>query len=173
MNLDKERLKAAVHYICRRSNPGELGKTKLHKILWLSDVYAYRHRGTPLTGEMYRRRDFGPCSVHLDEIIEELTIERKLFVQKAEYFDFEKFEFIGKGEPDMSLFNEYELRLIEENRRHVCEDHTAGSISEKTHDEIWKMAIPNEVLPYEVMLVADLAPINDEDIAWAQSIIKG
>lgn len=165
---------ALVHYICRTCrDPFTLGKTKLHKILWLADIYAYKHYGLPITGETYKKNKFGPCSSHLDSVLHNLEKENKMFIKESEWGDDGKrFEFFAKGDTNTSLFNEKELQIINDARDYVCENHTAVSISDKTHDAIWEMALMGETIPYEAMLMASLAKVTEKDIKWAESELE-
>lgn len=173
MDFDKGKFKKLVHYVCRKTSadPDKLGLVKLHKILWYSEGRSYVARGESLTGETYIKKQRGPFSTHLPDIIKELEKEGELFTRKVDYHGYEKMELIGKGEPDLSLFTDSELRTIDSIIDQICDGQTAASISEKSHDEIWEMAADGEPLPIAAMLVARLAPITDEDIAWANEEI--
>ncbi len=172
MQLDRNRLKAAVHYICRNSPPEQLGAVKLHKILWLADMGMYGIRGAPMTGESYKRYPQGPFSTHLAEVLDELSSDRKVEISEIDFFGKIKKQYLGVGQPDISLFNDREISMLERMRKHVCEEHTATSISEFTHDDIWEMASEYEVLPYHVSLVSRYLPINEDDIAWAKEVAQ-
>ncbi len=170
MNFNQDKFIQLVHFICDecRSEPSKLGAVKLNKILWLTDVFAYRNWCEPVTGETYRKQEYGPVASHLRDAISSLEREGKIYIPKGRE-QYETTQYVSKKRVEASLFNEKELRLIKDVITHVTEDHTAGSISDRTHDQIWKMALMNEVIPYEAVLVANLAEITQEDIEWAQS----
>lgn len=170
MKFNREKFIALVHYICRKCDPAKLGKTKLHKILWLSDVQNYLLRAEPLTGERYIKMQYGPCASHLDSAIDALKAANLLHVETPEE-EYQATLFYGKGEPDMSLFTDKEMTLIDSQMLLVIGSHTANSISEKSHDEIWKMAIMREEIPYEAYLVKRFAPPSKEDLDWAKAEI--
>ena len=174
MTFDRCKYKALVHYICCTCHdPTKLGTVKLHKILWLSDVLAFLNFNKPITSETYIKKDYGPFSSHLSDMIKELEREKRLSVREIEWAEGKKKrEFIGSGDPDKSLFTAEEIRLINDIRDYVCDDHTAGTISDLTHDDIWKMACMNEQLPYEAILVSDLATVTKEDLLWAKEEIS-
>jgi hypothetical protein len=172
--FDKRKYKALVHYICSTcKDPSKLGSTKLHKILWLTDMLAFLNYNRPVTNEVYIKKQYGPFSSHLDNVVKELEQEKRLNVREIEWAENKKKrEFIASGEPEKGLFSVDEIHLINEIRDYVCEDHTAGSISELTHDDIWKMASLNEQIPYEAILVSSLARITKEDFEWAKEEIS-
>lgn len=171
MQFNREKFKALVHYICRECrDPSKLGKTKLHKILWFSDGQNYMRRAEPITGERYIKMLYGPCADHLDSVLKELVKDDKLFIRTVDFRGYEKFEFFGKGDPDKDLFSDKELLLIDGVIKNITEDHTATSISDRSHNAIWEMAVMGEELPYEAILGRP-AKITDDDLAWAKSEI--
>ena len=174
MLFDKRKYKALVHYICCTCyDPNKLGTVKLHKILWLTDMLAFLNFNKPVTNETYIKKEYGPFSSHLKDIVKELESEKLLSVREIEWAaGKKKREFIASGDPEKSLFSSEEIRLVNDIRDYVCEDHTAGSISELTHDDIWKMASLNEQIPYEAILVSNLATVTKEDLLWAKEEIS-
>jgi len=173
MTFNRDKFKALVHYICRActSDPSKLGKVKLHKILWYSDGSHFVLRGEPITGETYIKKQYGPFAIHLEGAVEDLVREGTLFVHLVSYFGMEKTEFIAKGNSDKGVFSEKELAIVNTNIQQICEDHTAASISERTHNEIWEMAALNEPLPYEALLVARFLKPTEDDFSWAKDEI--
>ena len=166
------KLKEAVHFVCRNApDPEQLGAVKLHKILWLLDGEIFRIWGQSSTGERYIRKPFGPWATHVKQKIRELEREGRLRVEKVEYHGFDKNQFYAKGESDESLFMPRELRVLKQAIDDVCLGHTAESISDKTHDRIWEIAQLNEEIPHYALLVKNLPPITEEDIAWANQEI--
>lgn len=172
-NFNPEKFKALVHYVCSTCyDVSKLNATKLHKILWLSDILAYKNMGEPISCEVYKKNTFGPYSTHLKDILSQLEKEQKIHINKLEWGKGKtKYEYHSKAEPDKSLFTKNQLRLIDDMRDYVCEG-TAGTISQLTHDTLWEMALMHETIPYEAVLVTELARVNKEDIEWAQSEIS-
>ena len=61
MEVQESKLACLIHYIVWKcSDPTLLGATKLNKVLWYADAFAYMERGTPITGVTYVKRPFGP-----------------------------------------------------------------------------------------------------------------
>lgn len=174
MAFNPKKFKSLVHYVCRKtgSAPDQLGLTKLHKILWFAEGQNYVVRGEPIVGETYIKKEFGPFSIHLGDVLNELARENLLFRRTVDYHGLRKEELIGKGNPDLTLFHENEIRTIDLIIDQICKDHTASTISDKSHDDIWKMAINDEPLPISLRTVARMAPITEEDMDWAREEIK-
>ena len=128
----------------------------------------FKRQYRSITEEKYIKNDHGPFSVHMDEILDELKVEGKLHIDKDEYYELEKFRLMGKGEADISWLSERQVSMINDVIDEVCENHTATSISDKTHDHIWEIAAVGEEIPLETILVARLAPITEDDVTWAE-----
>jgi hypothetical protein len=169
VDLNLPKLKALVHYVCRRVvDPSTLGRTKLHKILWLAEGRHFLSTGEPITGEIYKKMRFGPFAPHVEDVIAQLQRENRLYVRHVEVGDYGQDEFTAHGDPETSLFTERELSIVDRMIKQVTEDHTAGSISERTHDEIWEMAAMHEPLPFNALLAKRLLAPTEDDFEWAR-----
>lgn len=167
-----EKLKEAVHFICRYApTPESLGATKLHKILWLFDSEIFRLWGQTSTDERYIKKPQGPWSTHAERVIRDLESTGRLRSEKVEFHGFEKRQFYAKGLPDESQFKPREIRELKRITERICREETATTISDKTHDHIWEIAQLDEEIPAAALLVKNLAPITDEDRAWARQVI--
>ena len=132
-------------------------------------MLAYLNFSKPITSETYIKKEYGPFSSHLNDVIKELEQEKLLTVREIVWGqNKKKREFVAAGEPDKKLFSTDELTLINDIREYICEEHTAGSISDLTHDDIWQMAALNEQIPYEAILVSSLDRVTKEDLEWAK-----
>lgn len=173
MQLDREKLKALVHYICERAeNPDELGSIKLNKVLWYSDSISYLISGSSITGETYIKRQFGPVPKDICQIKNELVEERKIARGKKHYFGHLKDEYIAIEDADPSSFTAKQIDLINTCFEHVCKKNTATSISDETHDDIWAMAEIGEEIPLFTIFAATLGEINEHDMLWANQKVN-
>ena len=146
----KDKLREAVHFVCKKMalRPEKLGAVKLQKIIWYFDVKSYLFTGKTVTGATFVKGYYGPYTREIGMVVEELVSADRLYTDTEEFFDNEKTRFIGKGTTDLSLFSEKERRWLDEISTDVCENHTANSISERTHGAIWKMAQYGEAIPF-------------------------
>ena len=59
---DIDKFKELILYVCEKSaTDPNFGATKLNKILFLSDFWAYAYCGRPITGVEYMKLRFGPA----------------------------------------------------------------------------------------------------------------
>lgn len=168
MNFDRNKFSSLVHYIIRecRSDPKKLGKTKLNKMLWFIDSFAYELWGDAITGEVYKRFQHGPVASHLTNTLNELKASGNITFDD-DTAEFETILFYSSRKPDVSCFSEQELHIIDSKIEWIRDDHSASSISDKTHDEMWKIAELHEVLPYEAAAIK-FAPASEELFEWAR-----
>lgn len=169
MEFDLAKFKEAIVYFCHkaREKPDCLGKTKLNKSLWYSDAMSYALFGHPVTGERYVKHQFGPVPSHMKPTLRELQEKGDIVVADTLYFGRPKFEFKALREPRLDLFSETDLAAMDASFEHVCEKHTAKSISEQTHTDSWEMAAIGEEIPYFAFLVDEPDEITPEDVEWA------
>lgn len=157
------KLKEAVHFITKRTalEPHRLGAVKLQKIIWYFDVKSFVHTGQTATGAVFKKGQYGPYTAEINDVMKALVSEDRLFTDTEDYFGNEKARFIGKGPTDFSVFSEKEKRWLEEIATDICENHSATSISEKSHGAIWRMARLGEIIPFEATVITLRKPSTD------------
>ena len=169
MEYDHEKIKFLVHYIAETVPSDCLGSVKLNKVLWYADFVSFLRLGEPITGETYVKRQFGPAPKHIQFIVSDLQKDGRLVVREEEYYGYDKKEYFSTRKPDISMFKPDEISIVSEAIRYVCYQHTANSISEKTHGLVWELAEMGEEMPYETAFLEWIGEINEDDIAWAQT----
>ncbi|MGI9302652.1 MAG: Panacea domain-containing protein [Gammaproteobacteria bacterium] len=164
-------LKAMVHYVTRRyaMSPEKLGAVKLHKILWFTEIAAVRKTGKSITGETFIKHDFGPFSTHLENIVAELKREGNLTVQPGED-DSESTLFVGKGFPDQDSLTDEQWRLLERWMENVVENHSATSISDLSHDELWEATEPYQPMSLDAAALRFVKPPKHVEAEIAKRI---
>lgn len=167
-NLDFNKFKALVHYICDKAkDPSCLGSIKLNKVLWYSEAVFFLKTGDSITGESFVKRQFGPVPRHVLIAIKALIDDGKVARGKVDHFGFMKTEFISTLDPDISMFGADEIALVDEAFEHVCLNHTARSISEETHGVIWNIAEMGEEIPLQTVFASSVGEIDETDVEWA------
>lgn len=174
VKFDMQKLKTLVHYICDRCEDSSvLGKVKLNKILYLSDFGSYYYWGEPITGERYLKHQYGPVSHHIIDVLNQLGSEGKIVERESDYFGYRKKDFVSIAPVDIDdVFSANQMRLIDSAIDFVCEEHTAKSISDLTHDEIWELAEIGEELPYSLAFAGRFMEIEPSDVEWAKKTIE-
>jgi len=169
MTFNHQKLAALVHYVCWRckDDPSKLGAVKLNKILWLSDFIRYYAFGAPITGSRYVKRQYGPVPRAISPVLRELEERQLVLPRSVPFHGFAKTEFIVLQSPDTKIFQEEELKLVDRMIEFVCEEHTAKSISEISHDHVWHAAEDGEEIPYFTVFALP-GEITDDEREWAR-----
>lgn len=168
MKFDRQKFLDLVHYVCHKADdPSVLGAVKLNKVLWYSDVIHFMVTGSSITGEEYIKRQLGPVPRHIVAAVDQLVFDGRVARGKVDYFGFVKSEYIALKEPDLSRFTADEISRIDDAFEHVCLNHTAKSVSDETHDVVWKLAEIGEVMPYATVFATAQGEIDEDDLAWA------
>jgi hypothetical protein len=173
--LGHDRFKELVHYVCSQCSeaPEKLGATKLNKTLWYVDTIAYCKYGKSISGEIaYIKRDLGPVPKRILPILRKLVTEKKLIVNTVDYFGYSKRDYITLKQADSTIFSDEEQQLINKIVKLVCDEHTAGSISELSHDLIWKAAELGEEIPIYAVLASTSGNIKKKHLNWADKVIE-
>lgn len=166
------RFKKLVHYVCSEcaSDPAKLGAVKLNKALWLSDLRAFYMLGSPITSARYVKREFGPVPSQILPVLRELQREGVLTVQDADHFGNRKKEFIVHQSATDDFLAPEEKEIVNRTIEFVTEQHTAASISEWSHDHIWKAAKDGEEIPHYTVF-ANPGEITDEEREWGNMVL--
>lgn len=171
MNANR-RLENLILFICEEcEDPRELGAVKLNKILWFSDVFAYRFTGKSLSQSDYIKLQYGPVPKSAETAIEKLKDDGRLIVREDKVMGYSKKTFINTQKADLSEFSSDELKLVSVLTREICKNHTATSVSELSHDVVWEAAAMGETIPLSATLVSEPATITEDDKAWALQAI--
>jgi hypothetical protein len=167
--FNRHKFKQLVHYVCyRRSDkPSTLGAVKLNEILWLCDFLAYRELEEPITGARYVKRQYGPVPHQIVPVLNELQSEGVLKVKPTRYHGFEKASYTVLRPVSNDFLSPKEKDIVDRVITVVCDEHTAKSISEASHDDVWKIAEDGEEIPY-FTIFANQGKITPEDLEWAR-----
>ena len=145
------------------------GATKLNKLLFYSDFMAFAKFGEPITGQDYQKLEHGPAPCHLLPVQNSLVQERAIRVEPVEYHGLIQNRCVALRPPDMSSFNNVEIKLLDEVIQGFW-GKIATYISDKSHRFVgWKLAEFRETIPYEVALVG-WRPPTDKEPAWGQEL---
>jgi hypothetical protein len=174
MRLDTDtRLDSLVHYVCARcDNPSELGATKLNKILWYSDVFAFATYGRSITGAIYVKRQFGPVPKDIRASRSRLINNGAIFEKEAMHHGYPQTQFLALKTPDISMFAPEQISLVDKVIETVCSNYTAASISRASHDVVWESAAIGEEIPMAAAAFgSNFGELDEEDLAWARKEI--
>jgi hypothetical protein len=166
--FNRLKFKDVIHYVVAKTRPDELGRVKLHKVLYFTDMIWFIAEGRGLTGVEYRKQPMGPVATGLGLALGELEDEGRIRLGKTKYFGYDKATYEAlQPAPDDRLGN-IERQLIDDVIEFVCRNNTARSISDFSHTRVWEATENGAVMPYFTAL--NMLPVEIEDAAinWAR-----
>jgi len=124
------RLTDLVHHVIARSRPGDLGATKLNKVLWYADITQYRRTGRTISGALhYTKLKYGPAPNGIQQTLEFLKargiVEEKIVATPVG----ERREYKSLQAPPENIFDDAEAGVVAEIVDWIAKDHSAASIS--------------------------------------------
>ena len=162
----------AVHYVISVTRPEELGRTKLAKVLFYADLDAYRRMGKPMTEACYVKRPHGPMPTTLYEATDRLQSERLIAEKRADYYGRVQHQFWSLEEPTLEGLSAHDVAVLNAYARVICENHTAASISDHTHNAAWLVADEGEEIPFAAFMIADGAALpTKNEIAHLEAML--
>lgn len=145
-NLAK--LEEMAHYlIFRCQNKKNFGKTVLFKLLYFSDFNHYKKNFEPISGEQYRKLEFGPAPAHFQAILKNLHDSGAIDYEEQKN-EKEPWIFRSVKDPEIKLLAKNELETIDcviKKLGHM----NATEISRLSHeDNPYKASKLNEIISY-------------------------
>lgn len=169
MQFNKAKFKLLVRYIAWKAGRRDwFGATKLNKVLWFADARIFVLRGQSITGATYIRQKYGPVPRQIMPIRAEL--EREGYIKVFEEGSLVRVT--ADAKPDMSAFTKDELQTIDYWIEYIDKEHTAGSISDLSHDYAWDIAQTGEELPFYAILANRIRDPNDQESEAFRKIAK-
>jgi hypothetical protein len=172
LQFDRAKLKAVISYTCSKCEPSKLGAVKLHKVLYYADMLHYAFVGTPFTGSTYRKRPFGPTCDNLLPALRELANEGEIEIRESDYFGYRKKEYIALRAPQVERLSDEALALLDDVIDFVCNNNTAKTISEYSHNRAWEIAEFGDVLPYHGVFLLFPTQVSQDAMEWASAEIS-
>ena len=170
--MEQDRFKSLVHYVCDICRDQEsFGTTKLNKILWFADTFAYRLYGKTISGQTsYIKRQYGPVPKRILPVLRELEDGGFLLIQEDLHFGRLKRSFVCLKDAEDSIFSTEEKDIVNDVAQIICEKHTAASISDLSHDMIWSAAQDGEEIPVYAVLAAQKGTVTKDIVDWANGV---
>lgn len=123
--LSLTRLKNVLLYVIAYCE--DVWTTKMNKLLFYIDFLSYRERGVAMTGLCYRAIDFGPVPERWERVYSQFDEIRQ---EARAVGDFEGSVMIALSKPDVSLFSDEELLVLD------CVCKTLGACSSRQVSEL-------------------------------------
>jgi hypothetical protein len=169
-DLNNDKLDAAIHYVIARvARPSDLGAVKLNKVLWFTDLELMYTAGRTLCGETFIKMPQGPWGTHVDKALKRLERTGAISEGNGSYFGYRQRQFSSLHQPNIvgGGLTPEETNVLSRMIDSICLGHTASSISEITHNDIWHRTRNRGVMPASCVFEYLLIPPSEEDLKWA------
>jgi len=169
---NEKKLAELILYISQKcAHDPDFGATKLNKILYFSDFFAFGNWGESITGAEYQNLRRGPAPRRLLPVRDQLKSDGALVIQPVYLLSgFVQHRTVNLREPDLKDFKAREIALVD----HVIDQLSGLSAiqtSELSHQYVgWKATREYETIPYETIFFSD-APPTESDIRRAKEIM--
>ena len=172
-SISDQKLRELVLFVARSSERDEhFGATKLNKILFYSDFWAYRKLGRSITGERYQKLEHGPAPKRLVPVVRRMERERVCATAEREFFGRTQKVLVALREPDLSLFSGAEIAIVQDVI-HKLWDLNATGVSELSHEFIgWQLAAEGEEIPYSTVLLGHPRPPTQAEVEHGKKLAE-
>lgn len=151
--LNEKKYRNAILYLASKVGKGSVwGKKKMYKLLYFLDFDFFEKHEKPITGDIYHKLQMGPAPSYFDPLADELKKEGLLDITKRKTGLGYKDTFVYKAlsEPDMSIFNEEEIKMLKRIVKKYG-DKTGAELEALTHKEAPYLAVEEgEEIPFEL-----------------------
>lgn len=150
-----KKFKQMLVYILSKFSRRGLTKTKLAKLLYLSDFTHYYYHLESMSNVLYKCKDYGPLAEPFLETIDDMFEKGELHI-----------DMLSEGAQMVSMSksvstNDFSLLSNEEKKEmdRICEkwnDANSNEVVNFTHNQKpWMACRPNEIIPYDLILQED------------------
>lgn len=170
-HLNSHKFRQLVLYIAQKSETDPtFGATKLNKLLFFCDFYAYAKFGRSLTGSEYKRLPMGPAPELIVQTRDALVQLHQARIERRTWHDYPQERLVPLVEPDMHPFSADEIALVDEIIQDLW-DLNATATSNLSHEKMvgWQIVQDGEEIPYETVFLS-AEPLTDEDIRSGQRL---
>jgi hypothetical protein len=170
---DDRKFRELILHIARESERDEhFGATKLNKILFYSDFWAYRKLGRSITGQQYQKLDKGPAPRRLLPVVRRMEARGECVVAEREYFGRTQKILLARREPELSLFSGAEIAIVHQVLARLA-GLSATDVSELSHQFIgWQLAGEGEDIPYSTALLGQPRPPTPAEIEYGERLAE-
>jgi hypothetical protein len=176
ISFDREkRFEELVLYIAERTaDDPSFGTTKLAKVLFYSDVEAYRDLGASITGAEYKKWELGPYPPKLKSARRLLSAAGRITLQDVEEYEAEHMIPTSTRPADLAAVGVTpEQAAIVDAWIERFEHASANEVSRLSHEHPgYKVVGANETIPYDTAAFLADRPPTDHDVEAAKQIAR-
>ena len=161
----EQKFKELILYISQKcASDATFGATKLNKILFYSDFFAYGRLGEAITGFEYQNLPEGPAPRRLLPIRDNMIEAKELGIQTVPLKSgANQKRPVNLRDPDLKLFSGGEIAIVDQVIEALWEIR-AEDVSDLSHKMVgWIVTKEGETIPYSTVFLSN-EPLNDMEI---------
>jgi len=137
-----------LHVLKRVGSRPHVGESVLYKLLYFIDFDYYEKYEEQLIGATYIKNRYGPTPREFAKIVQQME-GKDLVTVKTQYFKYPQRKYLPLREPNLSVLNVQELRMIDSVLERLS-DKNATEISVYSHNDVpWLTTEDGKVIEYE------------------------
>lgn len=150
--FNQEKFENILLYLLKRcSSIPSFGHTVLYKLLYFIDFDFYELQERSLTGEVYRKIDYGPAPTHFNKVMKKLKKEGKIKTIDSKYYAMKQRKLIPLTDPDLSKITAEEITFIDGEIAKLAENN-AKKMEELSHEDVPCKSTKNkDIIGYELV----------------------
>lgn len=162
------KLEELMLYVAHKCHDDEhFGATKLNKILFFSDFFAFAVLGESITGATYVHLERGPAPKELLPARQRLLERGDARIEERKYWGLTQHRLVPLRNANLADFTPDQIRLVADTI-HFLEGQNATQVSDITHKlRPWLDTVEGEEIPYATAFVLTDTPVTRDDKEWA------
>jgi len=171
LDYDEQKFKELILYIAEKSaDDPSFGDTKLNKLLFFSDMLHHAIHGTPISGAVYQKLEFGPAPRRLLPVRREMASDKDVaVVRKGRAYA--RTVTVNRRSADLRLFSTAEIDTIDDVID-LLRNHDATEVSEMSHrlSAGWQHGMMHEDIPYDSIFLSVTDQLTPHEIQRGQAL---
>ena len=173
MATKHKKFRELILYIARETEADpKCGKTKLYKILFYSDFWAYAKLGRSISGQEYQKLKNGPAPRRAYPEIKSMVAAHLCIWALRDYFGRQQQKLLALREPDLAEFTGEEIAIVQEVIR-ILGPFDASDVSDLSHRFIgWQLAEEGETIPYSTVALGAPRPPTPSEVEYGRRLAR-
>ncbi len=138
-----------LYLLCKIGARPNVGETVIYKHLYFIDFDYYEKYEEQLLGATYIKNHHGPTPIEFQKIVKEMVDSKDIELVKSQYFDRLQKKYLPHREPDLSVLDANEIKVIDNVIQKLC-GMNAASVSAYSHQDVpWIVTTEGQKIDYE------------------------
>jgi hypothetical protein len=172
-SADDAKFEELVLYVASQSEDDPtFSKTKLNKLLFFADFFAYAELGEPITGHRYQKLPRGPAPIAFLPVVQRMEARGDCYWEDRSYFGRNQQRLVAKRGADLSWISDEQRALVDRLIKQL-RGLNATEVSDLSHEYPgWQAVGMMEEIPYETIFVLPPRPLTAGELEHARELAR-